>query len=41
MLRELSWMGSEYCIPTVKDLVTNSDLKDEAEFALTRLQPGK
>jgi uncharacterized protein len=37
MLRELSWMGSEYCIPTVNELVTNTDLKDEAEFALARL----
>lgn len=39
MLRELSWMGSEYCVPTIKELVSNADLKDEAEFALTRLQP--
>lgn len=41
MLRELSWMGSEYCIPEVKKQVTNADLKDEAEFALARLQPAK
>ena len=39
MLRELSWMGSEYCKPAVKELVTDADLKDEAEFALARLQP--
>jgi hypothetical protein len=39
MLRELSWMGTDYCIPTIKELVTNTDLKDEAEFALARLQP--
>ena len=39
MLRDLSWMGSEYCIPAVKELVTNADLKDEADFALTRLHP--
>jgi hypothetical protein len=38
MLRELSWMGSEYCLPAIKELVTNADLKDEAEFALARLQ---
>jgi type 1 glutamine amidotransferase len=41
MLRELSWMGSEYCIKTVKDLAANADLKDEAEFTLARLQPVK
>jgi hypothetical protein len=41
MLRELSWMGSEYCMPAVKELVSNADLKDEAEFALARLQPAK
>jgi type 1 glutamine amidotransferase len=41
LLRELSWMGSDYCIPAIKELVTNADLKDEAEFALARLQPVK
>ena len=41
MLRELSWMGSEYCIPVVKELAGNAELKDEAEFALARLQPVK
>ncbi|MBA4321217.1 MAG: trehalose utilization [Odoribacter sp.] len=41
MLRELSWMGTDYCIPAVKELVGNEDLKDEAEFALARLQPVK
>jgi hypothetical protein len=41
MLRELSWMGTDYCVPAVKELVTNADLEDEAEFALARLQPGK
>jgi type 1 glutamine amidotransferase len=41
ILRELSWMGSEYSISAIKDLTTNADLKDEAEFALTRLQPLK
>jgi type 1 glutamine amidotransferase len=38
MLRELSWMGSEYCIPAVKMLMSDTDLKDEAEFAFARLQ---
>jgi uncharacterized protein len=38
MIRELSWMGTEYCIPVIKELATNADLNDEAEFALARLQ---
>ena len=37
MLRELSWMGSDYCISAVKQLATVPELKDEAEFALERL----
>jgi uncharacterized protein len=41
MLRELSWMGTEYCIPVVKELVNVPELKDEADFALTRLNPLK
>jgi type 1 glutamine amidotransferase len=38
MLRELSWMGTEYSVPTIKELVSDTGLKDEAEFALARLQ---
>ena len=38
ILRELSWMGSDYSVPAIKDLVSNPELKDEAEFALARLQ---
>jgi len=38
LLRELSWMGSDYSVPAIKDLVSNAELKDEAEFALTRLK---
>lgn len=38
LLRELSWMGSDYSVPAIKELVSNSELKDEAEFALARLQ---
>ena len=37
LLRELSWMGTDYSIPAIKDLVSNAELKDEAEFALERL----
>jgi type 1 glutamine amidotransferase len=38
LLRELSWMGSDYSVPVIKNLVSNTELKDEAEFALSRLQ---
>jgi hypothetical protein len=41
LLRELSWMGSDYSVPAIKDLISNAELKDEAEFALARLQPVK
>ena len=37
-LRELSWMGSDYSLPAVKDLSSNTELKNEAEFALARFQ---
>ncbi|MDO9340735.1 MAG: ThuA domain-containing protein [Bacteroidales bacterium] len=38
LLRELSWMGSDYSVPSIKDLLSNAELKDEAEFALARHQ---
>jgi uncharacterized protein len=38
LLRELSWMGSDYSVPVIKELALNPELKDEAEFALNRLQ---
>jgi uncharacterized protein len=41
MLRELSWMGSDYCIPAIRELIASPGLKDEAEFAIGRLQPAK
>ena len=41
ILGELSWMGSDLCIPSVKELAKNAQLKDAAEFALARLQPTK
>jgi hypothetical protein len=37
MLRELSWMGTEYCVPAIKELAATTELKDEAEYALARL----
>jgi hypothetical protein len=38
LLRELSRIGTDYSVPFIKELVSNSELKDEAEFALARLQ---
>ncbi len=38
LLRELSWMGSDYSVPVINELVSNAELKDEAEFVLSRLQ---
>lgn len=38
VLRELSWMGSDYCIPQLKKLESSANLKDEVKFALTRIQ---
>jgi hypothetical protein len=38
LLRELSWMGSGYSVPAIKNLVIKAELKEEAEFALARLQ---
>jgi len=38
LLRELSRIGTDYSVPVIKELVSNSELKDEAEFALTRLK---
>ncbi len=41
LLRELSWMGTGYSVNAIKDLVKNNELKDEAEYALARLQSDK
>ena len=41
ILGELSWMGSDLCIPSIKELAKNDKLKDAAEFALARLQSAK
>ena len=37
MLAELSWIGSEYCVPAIKELATDDELKDAVDFALERL----
>jgi len=38
MLRELSWMGTEYCVPAIKELADTDGLRDEAQYALERLK---
>jgi len=38
LLRELSWMGTDYCVQAVKDLSSNPELTEAVDFALTRLQ---
>jgi hypothetical protein len=38
LLRELSWMGTDYSVQAIKNLLSNAELKDEAEFAFSRLQ---
>ena len=37
ILRELSWMGSSYCLPTLEQLKSNAGVKDEVLYALKRL----
>jgi len=37
ILKELSWMGTEYCLPAVKELSSVEELKDQVDFALERL----
>lgn len=37
ILRELSWMGSDYCVNAVKSLLSVEELKDEASYALQRM----
>jgi len=41
MLRELRWMGSDYCISSVKALAKDTALKDEAAFVLASLTQTK
>ncbi len=38
LLRELSWMGTDYSVNAIKGLVSDPEVKDEAEYALARLQ---
>jgi len=38
LLRELSWMGSEYCLPAIEALSSVQELADDVDFALNRLR---
>lgn len=38
ILRELAWMGTDYCVPTVQDLTKDLKLQDEAAFTLERMK---
>jgi type 1 glutamine amidotransferase len=41
ILRELSWMGTDYSVNAIKKIASDPDIKDEAEYALERLQSEK
>jgi type 1 glutamine amidotransferase len=41
LLRELSWMGSDYCVSAIRSMTGDAELQGEAEFALARLQANK
>ena len=38
ILRELSWMGTDYCVPAIRELAAVQELTDEVNFALERLK---
>ncbi len=38
ILKELAWMGSDYCIPAVQELLKDEELKDAAAFTLERMK---
>lgn len=38
ILRELAWMGSEYCVPAVTELLKVSELQEAAAFTLERMK---
>jgi hypothetical protein len=41
ILKELSWMATDYSQKAIKYFLDDTDLKDEAEFAFQRLGSGK
>ena len=38
ILRELAWMGSDYCVPSVTELLKVPELQDAAAFTLERMK---
>lgn len=38
ILKELSWMGTDYCKPSIEELSSVPELKDAVDFALERLK---
>ncbi|MEI6679000.1 MAG: ThuA domain-containing protein [Mariniphaga sp.] len=38
LLHEISWMGSDLCIPVIRELAKNPELKESADYALARLE---
>jgi len=38
LIRELSWMGSDLCMPVLRELLSQAELKDEVQYALFRLE---
>jgi type 1 glutamine amidotransferase len=38
ILRELAWMGSDYCVPAVQELLKNPDLQEAAAYTLERMK---
>ncbi|MCU0456084.1 MAG: ThuA domain-containing protein [Bacteroidales bacterium] len=37
VMKELSWMGTDYCVPAITKLGSDERLKDDVDFALERL----
>lgn len=38
LLKELAWMGSNYCVSAVQELLKNADLKEAAAFTIERMK---
>lgn len=38
IINQLSWMGTEYCVPVIRGLADDPELKDAVDFALVRLK---
>jgi type 1 glutamine amidotransferase len=38
LLRELSWMGTDYSVNAIKGLTSDPEVKEEAEYALARIR---